>query len=164
MLANFAKHDRAKISSTALNLARSVKAYVTSMKEDGEIRRNRIARYEIEIHRKLTLSFACLVLFFIGAPLGAIIRKGGLGMPVVVSVLFFLLYYVISISGEKFVKEGVWSVEKGMWLSSIILLPIGMFLTYKATSDSSLFEIDAYVGPVRRFFQRLFKRQETHAQ
>lgn len=159
ILDNFSQHERAKVASTALNLARSVKAYVTSMREDGNIRRNRIARYRIEIHRKLTLSFACLVLFFIGAPLGAIIRKGGLGMPVIVSVIFFLLYYVISISGEKFAKEGVWSVEKGMWMSSIILLPIGMFLTYKATTDSSLFEIDAYVGPIRRFFQRIFKRK-----
>lgn len=164
VLENFGKHDRAKISGTALNLARSVKAYVTSMREDGQIRRNRIARYRIEIHRKLTLSFACLVLFFIGAPLGAIIRKGGLGMPVIVSVLFFLLYYVISISGEKFAKEGLWSVEKGMWMSSAVLLPIGIFLTYKATSDSSLFEIDAYLGPVRRYFLRLFKRDEAATQ
>ena len=101
-------------------------------------------RHAIELHRKFTLSFACLIFFFIGAPLGAIIRKGGLGMPVVVSVLMFIVYYIIDTMGVKFAREGVIDVWQGMWLSSFVLLPIGIFLTYKAATDSALFNKDGY--------------------
>jgi lipopolysaccharide export system permease protein len=158
ILDNFPTGERKNIATTALNLSRSVKAYLSSMTEDARIRKNRMARYEIEIHRKLTLSVACLVLFFIGAPLGAIIRKGGLGLPVIVSVLFFLLYYVISITGEKFAKEGVWTPIEGMWLSSAVLMPIGIFLTYKATTDSNLFNIGVYLDPIKNTILRVLKK------
>lgn len=93
-------------------------------------------RHDIERHRKITMSLACLLFFFIGAPLGAIIRKGGLGTPIVISVFIFILYYVIDNSGYKMAREGVWHVWAGIWLSSAILLPLGAFLTYKAASDS----------------------------
>lgn len=161
VLKNFAKGHRKNIATTALNLSRSVKAYLNSMTEDTRVRTNRMSRYEIEIHRKLTLSVACLVLFFIGAPLGAIIRKGGLGLPVIVSVLFFLLYYVISITGEKFAKEGLWTPMEGMWLSSVVLMPIGIFLTYKATTDSSLFNLGIYMDPIKEFFIRILKKDSS---
>ena len=101
-------------------------------------------RHNVEWHRKFTLSFACLIFFFIGAPLGAIVRKGGLGMPVVVSVAFFIIYYIIDKTGQKMAREGLWQVWEGMWLSSAVLLPIGIFLTYKAATDSGLFNPDAY--------------------
>ena len=101
-------------------------------------------RHNVEWHRKFTLSFACLIFFFIGAPLGAIVRKGGLGMPVVVSVAFFIIYYIIDTTGQKMAREGLWHVWQGMWLSSAVLLPIGFFLTYKAATDSGLFNPDAY--------------------
>ena len=101
-------------------------------------------RHDVEWHRKFTLSFACLIFFFIGAPLGAIVRKGGLGMPVVVSVAFFIIYYIIDTTGQKMAREGLWQVWQGMWLSSTVLLPIGAFLTYKAATDSDLFNPDAY--------------------
>jgi lipopolysaccharide export system permease protein len=103
-----------------------------------------IKRFEVDWHKKLTLSFACLVFFFIGAPLGAIIRKGGLGTPSVISVLFFVIYYVISMSGEKLVKEDQISSIGGMWLASFILLPIGIMLTYMATTDSVVMNTDTY--------------------
>ena len=93
-------------------------------------------RHDIERHRKFTLSFACLVFFFIGAPLGAIIRKGGLGFPVVVSVFLFIVYYIIDNMGYKMAREGIWLVWQGIWLSSAVLLPLGIFLTYKAATDS----------------------------
>jgi lipopolysaccharide export system permease protein len=114
---------------------------------------SRLIRHEMERHRKFTLSFACLIFFFIGAPLGAIIRKGGLGMPVVVSILFFIVYYVINTIGEKMAREDIWIVYQGMWLSSFILLPIGIFLTYKSATDSSLLNADAYII----FFRKLFR-------
>jgi lipopolysaccharide export system permease protein len=104
-----------------------------------------IRRYEVEWNKKLTMSFACLVFFFIGAPLGAIIRKGGLGTPAVISIFFFVVYYVISISGQKLVEEDVIGPIAGMWAASYILLPIGIFLTYKATTDSVILNIETYL-------------------
>ena len=104
-----------------------------------------IKKYEVEWNKKLTMSFACLVFFFIGAPLGAIIRKGGLGTPAVISIFFFVIYYVISISGQKLVEEDVVGTFAGMWAASYILLPIGIFLTYKATTDSVILNIETYL-------------------
>ncbi len=113
-------------------------------------------QHMIEVYRKFTLSIACIVLFLIGAPLGSIIRKGGLGWPLFYSVLFFITYHVTSIIGEKMADKMVIGVFKGMWMSTFILLPIGAFLTYKAANDSPLFNLDFYT----RIFKR-FKRKPT---
>lgn len=104
-----------------------------------------VRRHQIEWHRKFTLSFACLIFFFIGAPLGAIIRKGGLGFPIVVSVLLFVIYYIIDTTGYKMAREGFWAVSQGMWLSSFVLFPLGLFLTWKAVTDASLFRSESYL-------------------
>ena len=114
--------------------------------------RKTIRRHGIELHKKFTLSFACIIFFFIGAPLGAIIRKGGLGMPLVISVFLFIFYYIIDNSGYKMAREGRLEVWEGMWLSSAVLLPLGIFFTYKAVNDSAVFNRDAYAN----FFRRLF--------
>lgn len=106
---------------------------------------NKLYRSQVEWHRKVSLPISVIIFFLIGAPLGAIIRKGGLAMPVVVSVLFFVIYYVISIAGEKMAKEGTWNAAFGMWFSAIILLPIALYLTRIATNDSNLFNVDWYV-------------------
>ncbi|MCX6314995.1 MAG: LptF/LptG family permease [Sphingobacteriales bacterium] len=103
-----------------------------------------IRYHNIEWHRKFSLSMACLVLFFIGAPLGSIIRKGGLGMPLVVAIIFFLIFHLLNMFGEKFVKEGLASPLIGMWLAVIVLIPVGIFLTYKAMHDSQLFSKEFY--------------------
>ena len=103
-----------------------------------------IRKHEIELHRKLTLAFACLIFFFIGAPLGAIIRKGGLGAPVVISVILFIIYYIIDNTGYKMAREALWPCWAGMWLSSFVLFPLGVFLTYKAATDSPLFNPEAW--------------------
>ena len=116
----------------------------------------RIRGFLIELNRKFTLAVSCLVLFFIGAPLGAIIRKGGLGLPVVMSVLFFLLYHIISTIGEKSVKEGTLTPFIGMWIAIFTLTPLGIFLTYKATVDSALFDLDFY----KRWFKRLLAKNQ----
>jgi len=105
---------------------------------------DRINRYTMEWHRRITLSLACVVFFFIGAPLGGIIRKGGLGMPVVISVLFFIFYYVVDTAGYKASKTYVWSPFWGLWISTFILAPIGVFLTYKSNKDSVILNADAY--------------------
>lgn len=134
----------------ALDYARSSKSYITSTKEEFFHKKKYIARHQIEWNRKFTLSFACFVFFFIGAPLGAIIRKGGLGMPVVISVLFFIVYYIITISGEKFARELMWDPAMGMWVSSFILLPLGIFLSYKATNDSAIMNADFYIEAAKK--------------
>ncbi len=100
--------------------------------------------HEIEWHKKLSLSIACLVLFFIGAPLGSIIRKGGLGLPLVMALLFFMIFYLLNIFGEKFTKDHVLIPTIGMWLPVIVLSPVGFFLTYKAMHDSQLFNKEYY--------------------
>lgn len=110
-----------------------------------------IRRHQIELMKKFTLSLACLIFFFIGAPLGAIIRKGGLGMPIVVSVLLFIVYYIIDNSGYKLARDGRWEVWQGIWLSSAVLLPLGIFLTHKAVNDSAVFNPDAWLNFLRRF-------------
>ena len=110
-----------------------------------------IRRHQIELLKKFTLSLACLIFFFIGAPLGAIIRKGGLGMPIVVSVLLFIVYYIIDNTGYKLARDARWEVWQGIWLSSAVLLPLGVFLTKKAVNDSAVFNPDAWLNFLRRF-------------
>ena len=116
-----------------------------------------IKRFEVEWNKKLTMSFACFVFFFIGAPLGAIIRKGVLGTPAVISIFFFVIYYVISISGQKLVEEDVVGTFAGMWAASYILLPIGIFLTYKATTDSVIMNIDTYLSFFKKIKDYLYR-------
>lgn len=114
-----------------------------------------LRRVKIEWFRKFTLSIACLIFFFIGAPLGAIIRKGGLGTPVIVSIFFFVLYWVIDISGKKLATDGAISPAFGTLISSFVLFPMGVFLTWKSTKDSSLFNIDAYLAIFKKFTNKM---------
>jgi len=144
----------------ALNYARSAQNNISSTRKQFNRKAEKIRRHQIEWHRKFSLSFACLVFFFIGAPFGAIIRKGGFGTPVVISVLFFILYYIISIAGEKFAREGVMPAYVGMWLSSYILMPLGIFLTYKATTDSVILNADTYLLFFKKIFKRLSKKSK----
>lgn len=116
-----------------------------------------LRRHQIELQKKFTLSLACLIFFFIGAPLGAIIRKGGFGTPIVISVILFIIYYIIDNMGYKLARDGHWPVWQGIWLSSAVLLPLGVFLTYKAVNDSAVFHADAY----RNFFRRLLGMHQT---
>ena len=153
----FSISDKRGILQRVMTNVRSTKSYVESSVENLKYKKKILRRHEIEWHRKFTLSIACLIFLFIGAPLGAIIRKGGLGMPTVVSVLLFIFYYVISLTGEKVVRESVLRSYQGMWLSSFILLLIGIFLTYKATTDSVIFNIDIYL----RLFAKLLGFEKT---
>lgn len=148
------KTQKLSVIDAATNMVRNAKASSEGMDSDIISEEYSIFRCNVEWHRKFTLSIACLVLFFIGAPLGAIIRKGGLGMPVVVSVVFFITFHILSITGEKLAKEGEVLPYQGMWMATAILLPVGIFLTIKATSDSTLFDMNAYIDPVKRLFTR----------
>lgn len=116
------------------------------LKEERKLMR----KHDIEMQKKFTLSFACIIFFFIGAPLGAIIRKGGLGMPLIISVILFIVYYIIDNTGYKLARDGKWEVWAGMWLSAAVLLPMGIFFTYKAMRDSAVFNLDAYYAVLRK--------------
>jgi len=109
-------------------------------------------RYSIQWHKKFTLAISCLLLFFIGAPLGAIIRKGGFGTPMIIAILLFIVFFILQTVGEKLAREGVLMVWSGAWFSIMIFTPLAFFLTYKSNRESALFDLDSY----RRFFRRLF--------
>lgn len=158
---DMSKDDILKAHESSLNAARNTLNNIEYVRNDLKEREVLLYKHEVEWHRKFTLSFACLVLFFIGAPLGAIIRKGGLGLPLIISVIFFVIYHVISMTGEKSVKAGQLEAVYGMWLSSAVLLPLGVVLTIKATTDSPLFDPDVW----KRFFIGIlakFKKPSTN--
>lgn len=147
--------QRSKVYNRARFIASSVVSDSKNYNEVIQADREYINRHEIEKQRKFTLSVACLLLFLIGAPFGSIVRKGGLGMPLVASVGFFVLYYVVGMIAEKAVRESAFGPE-GMWLSTVVMLPIGIFLTLQATTDSSLFDAATW----RRFFAHVFGRKK----
>jgi lipopolysaccharide export system permease protein len=145
------KWVKAEIAERALGSARNNMQNLNVYQGQLYERKKNINKYEMERHRKFTLSIAVLIFFFIGAPLGAIIRKGGLGMPVVVSILLFIAYYIVSMTGEKSAREDVWQMFTGMWFSSFVFLPVGIWLSYKAGTDSAIMSAETYT----RFFNRL---------
>ncbi len=150
LLNSFSKDEMMQYLNSASNEAENSRVNIIERTQKKNLQKN-IRFHMIERHQKFTLSFACLIFFFIGAPLGAIIRKGGLGMPVVVSVCLFIIYYIINNIGYKMARDGVWEVWQGMWLSSAVLFPLGVFLTYKAMNDSTLFNPEAY----SKFFRKI---------
>lgn len=156
LLAQYPDSLALSIASTASGTARNAKENASFNKIDQKSQSENIMKHKKERHKKFTLSIACLIFFFIGAPLGSIIRKGGLGMPVVVSVLFFVVYHVISTIGERMAVFGGLNMFLGVWISSLVLLPVGLFLTFKATTDAALFDADSW----KKYFQKLFKRHK----
>ncbi|MBA7514645.1 hypothetical protein ES705_06677 [subsurface metagenome] len=128
----------------ALSYARSARTYVVNTMQSIKSKTKRLRRFEVEWHRKFTIAFSCFLFLLIGAPLGAIIRKGGLGLPMVISTLFFIFYYIISLMGEKIVRESALPDYQGMWIASAIFLTVGIFLTYKATTDAAILNIETY--------------------
>lgn len=153
-LPDSAKTDVAQRASGQVNSIRvGLESTATNLKDRERIFR----KHKIEWHRKISLSLACLVLFLIGAPLGSIIRKGGLGTPLIFAIIFFMVFYFSSTMGEKFAKENTLSPFMGMWLATFVLVPIGLFLTYKAMRDSQLFNKESYhrfAKKVRSIFNR----------
>ncbi|MGL5892031.1 MAG: LptF/LptG family permease [Bacteroidia bacterium] len=156
--------ERRKVFEVAMNTARNCKSACESKLTELKAEDRSITRFRIEFWRKFTLSVACMIMFFIGAPLGAIIRKGGLGMPVVISVLGFILFWVLSITGEKLSKEGTVPPEYGMWLSCAVFLPLGIWLTRKATADAPLFDSENYQKIISKFIPRKKVQPETKAE
>jgi lipopolysaccharide export system permease protein len=138
------KWIKAEIIQSALAEARNNVQTLNMYDDELYNRKKNLNKYTMERHRKYTLSLAVLIFFFIGAPLGAIIRKGGLGMPVVVSILLFIAYYIVSMTGEKSAREDLWDMFAGMWFSTFVFLPVGIWLSYKAATDAALMSAETY--------------------
>ena len=153
---SLSQNEMIRATGRALDRSKSMKDVIAYNKMMIDEPTNYVLSHEIERHRKFTLSFACLIFFFIGAPLGAIIRKGGLGAPIVISVIMFIFYYIIDNTGYKMAREGLWTAYEGMWLSSAVLLPIGVFLTYKAVVDATLFNPEQYIKIWNIFKTKLY--------
>jgi lipopolysaccharide export system permease protein len=158
--ADFNKDSVLRINTIryATNSARNVKSYLVSQKERIENSKRETNSFKIEFHKKITLSFACLVMFLIGAPLGAIIKKGGLGVPVIISIIFFIFYYIVSMLTEKWAKEGLIGVEFGMWAANLLYLPIGLFFLRQARNDSRLLETDYFAVQWEKLRNKIFKK------
>ena len=154
--ANLTLDELGRVHSQAVSYARNARSFVGTSESTDEHKEKRIRRYEIEWHKKFTIAFSCLIFLFVGAPLGAIIRKGGLGLPLVISALLFIFHYIISLTGEKLVRESVLLSIQGMWLSPAIMLVAGVFLTYQATTDSTILNLETYT----LFFKKLFSSKK----
>ena len=154
---------RSNILSIALSNARNNTRAIKQADDMLVSSIRNLNRFSIEWHKKYTFAIACLIFLFIGAPLGAIIRKGGLGMPLVISVLLFIFYWIITTTGEKFSRESVDSLWQGVWFSTFVFLPAGVFLTYKAANDSVVFNINSYTDFFKRIL-KFFKKEDKENQ
>lgn len=153
-LDNFKKSEQAKILEIAkTNLSNSI-TELGNRRKRLVVDIRRLSKFEIAIHDKYVLGFSCIILFFVGAPLGAIIRKGGLGLPIVVGVVSFLAFHFIGIFAKNSAEDGTLSAMVAAWLSTGIMLPIGVYLTYRATTDQGLFDLDGILIPIKRFFEK----------
>jgi lipopolysaccharide export system permease protein len=155
IMAKIPKDKRTSVAQNALDVANAVYQSALVRKTEHQDRTVNLLKIEIEYWKKFTLAASCILLFFIGAPLGAIIRKGGMGLPVVMAVIFFLIYHIISTVAEKSAVQGTLNPMVGAWMAIIILSPLGAFLTYKATVDSALFDTGYY----KSLFINLFKKK-----
>ena len=161
LIENIYPGNHAEVVDMAVGGAQNAKDNVSFNSADFKSQNENMRKHRKEWHKKFTLSIACLIFFFIGAPLGTIIRKGGLGLPTVISVLFFVVYWVTSMTAERIAVAGDLNMFIGVWLSSIILFPVGVFLTFKATSDSALLDADSWKNAFKKLADRHSKTQKT---
>lgn len=153
----FQKYQKSQIITSALNTTTSIISSIDSKKDELDKRFKIYNMHIVSLHKKFALALSCIILFFVGAPLGAIIRKGGLGLPMVIAIILFLTYYFIGVFAENYAKEGNINPILGAWASTLIMLPLGVFLTKRATEDKGLINF----GSVIDFFQNLFLKIKT---
>lgn len=154
-LATLDLRSKDRIWNQAVSAARNSRSMFSFDESQAKNALNQLYRSKVEWHKKLALPVTIIIFFLIGAPLGAIVRRGGLGMPIVISVIFFVIYYIISSSGEKMAKEGTWEAFYGTWLSAFVLAPVAIYLTYKATNDSGLLDVDWYVVKFKKIKEKI---------
>ena len=146
--------QQVSISKMALNNIKNTLQTVEAKKTEYANKTKRLNKYEIALHEKYALAVACIILFFVGAPLGAIIRKGGMGMPMVIAIVLFLTYHFIGIFAKNSAEDGTLHPFIASWLSTIIMLPLGIWLTYRATTDQGVFDMGALIQKIKNLFKK----------
>ncbi len=157
ILNNFNDEDKSSIINNATTFVSSNLDNISSFKETLMNKQKIINAYDTEYHKRLAFSVACLVLFFIGTPLGSIIRKGGFGLPMIMAIIIFVIYFFISTLGKNMAESNTISPFLGGWLASFVLLPFGVFLMIRATKDKGIFNVDTFMQPITNFFNKIFK-------
>ncbi len=150
----FSEKRQTEIAKMALNNAKSTLQTINAKKKTYQIKTKRLNKYEMSLHDKQVLPIACIILFFVGAPLGAIIRKGGMGLPMVVAILLFLTYHFIGIFAKNSAEDGTLHPFIATWLSTFIMFPLSIWLTYRATTDQGIFDLDTFVGRITKLFKK----------
>lgn len=149
--------EQRQILELAISNVNGAVQTINAKKIDFQNKQKRLNKYEIALHDKYVIAFGCIILFFVGAPLGAIIRKGGMGLPMVVAITIFLTYHFLGIFAKNSAENGKLLPFFGTWLSTFIMLPLGIWLTYRATTDQGIFDVSSITEPISRFFKKLFK-------
>lgn len=161
LLNDFTNEEKSRFLELAFNNATSAQFTIQGSKEDLYSKRKNINNHYIAIHEKFVMGYACLLMFFIGAPLGAIIRKGGLGLPIVFAVLIFITFHFTNTFGKKIAQEDGLTPFLGVWMSSIILTPFALLLTYRATNDIGLINMDVVLTPIQNLFKKIFNKNKN---
>lgn len=161
ILVNYDTINKISVINNAINLIDNSLDDINGFKSVLRTKQKYLNVYNTEYHRRLAYSLACLVLFFVGAPLGSIIRKGGFGFPMILAIIIFVIYYFISTFGKNMAHSSTITAALGGWLSTIILLPFGFLLMRRATQDKGIFNVDIFLQPVTKFFKKLFRIKET---
>lgn len=163
ILANFDSVTKMRVIENAMSSVDRTITDVESYKKSFKNKQRFLNVYDTEYHRRLAFSIACIVLFFIGAPLGSIIRKGGFGLPMILAIIIFVIYYFVSTLGRNMAWSSTLTATLGGWLATIILFPLGILLTRRATQDKGIFNLDAFLQPITNFFKRLFGGKKSNA-
>jgi lipopolysaccharide export system permease protein len=161
ILSNFDEENQMLVTDNAAELAKNNLDVINSYKEVAKGKQKIINSYHTEFHKRLAYSLACIVLFFIGAPIGSIIRKGGFGLPMILAIIIFVFYFFLNTLGDKMAQSNKISPVLGGWMATIILLPLGYLLMRRATRDKGIFNIDLFFQPVKDFFTKLFKLKKS---
>ena len=161
ILADFTTAEKSRFLELAFNNVTSTNFSIQGSREEFHSKRKNINNHWIAIHEKFVMGYACILLFFIGAPVGAIIRKGGLGLPIVFAVLIFITFHFTNTFGKKIAQEDGLTPFLGVWMSSIILTPFALLLTYRATNDIGLINMDALLTPVQNLFKKIFNKNKN---
>jgi lipopolysaccharide export system permease protein len=156
------ENNRVKVISSALTKARQMKNHLLTQDVNTDNLELETRRYGYEKHKKYALALACLAMFFIGAPLGAIVKKGGLGVPVLFSIIFYILFYILNITGGKMSKQDVIDPWVGAWMANFVLFPIGFFFLRQARIDARIFEVDFYHVIIEKLKRKFNKKGEDN--
>ena len=157
VLANFDSVGKISVLDNALAASERTRADLENFKRAFKVKQKLLNVYNTEYHRRLAFSIACLVLFFIGAPLGSIIRKGGFGLPMILAILIFVIYYFVSTLGRNMAHSSSLTAAFGGWLATMVLLPLGLLLMKRATQDKGIFNVDLFLQPITDFFTRIVR-------